>query len=263
VVVQMQAVWAKCMSCGWGGRNATIEVFGDRCSLLVLRDIVFADRRYFRELQAGSQEGIASNILADRLKRLIELGLLTHEDTRAGQRARYSLTEPRSNSYPCSRSSAAGDFATGPRAARCAFAPSCSNKAAPRSGRSSWTSFAASTLLQVPSVQTPTGELRLSSRRCRVGVLHFHQPIAPPIRERRRFQIDAVDAETVQFLECGELARDALDQVSKTRLSSLLSAIGRMSTSTDMVASAGSSSSRKHPRIACEPTTITSGRSMI
>ena len=46
-------------------------------------------------------------------------------------------------------------------------------------------------------VQTPTGELRLSSRRCRVGVLHFHQPIAPPIRERRRFQIDAIDAETV------------------------------------------------------------------
>jgi DNA-binding HxlR family transcriptional regulator len=74
--------------------NATIEVFGDRWSLLVLRDIVFADRRYFRELQAGSQEGIASNILADRLKRLVELGLLTREDTRAGQRARYSLTEP-------------------------------------------------------------------------------------------------------------------------------------------------------------------------
>ena len=53
--------------------NATIEVFGDRWSLLVLRDIVFGDRRYFRELQAGSQEGIASNILADRLKRLVEL----------------------------------------------------------------------------------------------------------------------------------------------------------------------------------------------
>jgi DNA-binding HxlR family transcriptional regulator len=84
-----------------GARNATIEVFGDRWSLLVLRDIVFADRRYFRELQAGSEEGIASNILADRLKRLIELGLLTREDTRAGQRARYSLTSPKSNSYPC------------------------------------------------------------------------------------------------------------------------------------------------------------------
>jgi DNA-binding HxlR family transcriptional regulator len=31
-------------------------VFGDGWSLLVLRDIVFGDRRYFRELQAGSEE---------------------------------------------------------------------------------------------------------------------------------------------------------------------------------------------------------------
>jgi DNA-binding HxlR family transcriptional regulator len=61
-------------------------VFGDRWSLIVLRDIVFGDRRYFRELQVGSIEGIASNILADRLKRLVESGLLTREDTRPGQR---------------------------------------------------------------------------------------------------------------------------------------------------------------------------------
>src|SRR5881227_2857732 len=74
--------------------NATIEAFGDRWSLIVLRDIVFGGRRYFREMQAGSEEGIASNILADRLKRLVELGLLTREDTRPGQRAHYSLTEP-------------------------------------------------------------------------------------------------------------------------------------------------------------------------
>lgn len=74
--------------------NAAIEVFGDRWSLIVLRDIVFGDRRYFRELQANSIEGIASNILADRLKRLVASGLLTREDTRPGQRARYSLTEP-------------------------------------------------------------------------------------------------------------------------------------------------------------------------
>jgi hypothetical protein len=47
----------------------------------LLRDIVFADRRYIRELQVGSEEGIASNILAGRLKRLLELGLLTREDT--------------------------------------------------------------------------------------------------------------------------------------------------------------------------------------
>src|ERR1700680_2976600 len=74
--------------------NAAIEAFGDRWSLIVLRDIAFGDRRYFRELQAGSIEGIASNILTDRLKRLVKSGLLTREDTRPGQRARYSLTEP-------------------------------------------------------------------------------------------------------------------------------------------------------------------------
>jgi DNA-binding HxlR family transcriptional regulator len=74
--------------------NAAIEAFGDRWSLIVLRDIVFGDRRYCRELQAGSIEGIASNILAGRLKRLVTSGLLTREDTRPGQRARYSLTEP-------------------------------------------------------------------------------------------------------------------------------------------------------------------------
>ncbi|MGI8679479.1 MAG: winged helix-turn-helix transcriptional regulator [Jatrophihabitans sp.] len=74
--------------------NAAVEVFGDRWTLIVLRDIVFGDERYFRELQAGSLEGIASNILADRLKRLVQLGLLTRENTRPGQRALYSLTEP-------------------------------------------------------------------------------------------------------------------------------------------------------------------------
>lgn len=74
--------------------NAAVEAFGDRWSLIVLRDIVFGDRRYFRELQAGSLERIASNILADRLKRLVASGLLTRDDARPGQRARYSLTEP-------------------------------------------------------------------------------------------------------------------------------------------------------------------------
>ncbi len=74
--------------------NMTVEAFGDRWSLLVLRDIMFGNRRHFRELLAGSQEGIASNILADRLKRLVDAGLLTRDDARPGQRATYSLTEP-------------------------------------------------------------------------------------------------------------------------------------------------------------------------
>lgn len=73
--------------------NAAVEAFGDSWSLLVLRDIMFGNRRYFRELQAGSEEGIASNILADRLKRLVATGLLTREDAGPGRRAAYSLTE--------------------------------------------------------------------------------------------------------------------------------------------------------------------------
>ena len=73
--------------------NAAVEVLGDHWSLLVLRDVIFGDRRYFRELHAGSIEGIASNILADRLKKLVAAGLLSREDAVRGARARYSLTE--------------------------------------------------------------------------------------------------------------------------------------------------------------------------
>ncbi|MFI5563986.1 winged helix-turn-helix transcriptional regulator [Amycolatopsis japonica] len=73
--------------------NAAVEAFGDSWSLLVLRDIMFGTRRHFRELLAGSEEGIASNILSDRLKRLVKAGLLTREDAGPGKRAAYSLTE--------------------------------------------------------------------------------------------------------------------------------------------------------------------------
>ncbi|WP_062437048.1 winged helix-turn-helix transcriptional regulator [Herbidospora daliensis] len=73
--------------------NAAVEVLGDRWSLLVLRDVMFGDRRHFRALLLGSSEGIASNILSDRLVRLVEAGLLTRGTAARGQRARYSLTE--------------------------------------------------------------------------------------------------------------------------------------------------------------------------
>src|SRR5215218_7875305 len=73
--------------------NAAVEVLGDPWASLVLRDIMFGNRRHFRELMAGSEEGIASNILASRLKQLVAAGLLTRDDARRGQRAAYSLTE--------------------------------------------------------------------------------------------------------------------------------------------------------------------------
>lgn len=74
--------------------NLTLETLGDRWSLIVLRDIMFGQSRTFRALLSGSIEGIASNILADRLKRLTEYGLLTRcGDPGHKQRVVYSLTE--------------------------------------------------------------------------------------------------------------------------------------------------------------------------
>ena len=74
--------------------NLTLETFGDRWSLIILRDIMFGNRRTFRALLAGSLEGIASNILADRLERLTEHGLLSRcGDPGHKQRVIYSLTE--------------------------------------------------------------------------------------------------------------------------------------------------------------------------
>ena len=74
--------------------NLSLEVFGDRWSLIILRDMIFGGRRHFRELLNNSLEGIASNILADRLRRLMELGLLTKaDDPSHKQKAIYSLTE--------------------------------------------------------------------------------------------------------------------------------------------------------------------------
>lgn len=73
--------------------NLSLEIFGDAWTLLVLRDLMFGGKRHFRELLA-SDEGISTNILADRLARLVEHGLLTKaDDPTHKQKAIYSLTE--------------------------------------------------------------------------------------------------------------------------------------------------------------------------
>lgn len=70
-----------------------LEVIGDRWTLLVVRDLMFAGKRHFREF-VQSEEGISSNILADRLNALVENGLVTREDDPThAQKAIYSLTE--------------------------------------------------------------------------------------------------------------------------------------------------------------------------
>ena len=74
--------------------NLTLEALGDKWSLIVVRDVMFGGRRRFRELLTASQEGIASNILADRLQHLVELGVLTRvADPSHKQKQIYSLSE--------------------------------------------------------------------------------------------------------------------------------------------------------------------------
>lgn len=73
--------------------NLSLEIFGDTWTLLVLRDMMFAGKRHFREL-LQSDERISSNILAERLARLVEHGVLTKAgDPTHKQKAIYSLTE--------------------------------------------------------------------------------------------------------------------------------------------------------------------------
>ncbi len=73
--------------------NLSLEIFGDAWTLLVLRDMMFSGKRHFGEF-LQSDEHISSNILADRLARLVEHGLLTRsDDPTHKQKAIYSLTE--------------------------------------------------------------------------------------------------------------------------------------------------------------------------
>lgn len=74
--------------------NMTMELLGDRWSLIVLRDVMFGGWTRFRELLDNSLEGIASNVLASRLSKLTEAGLLTRNAVEGHrQKIDYFLTE--------------------------------------------------------------------------------------------------------------------------------------------------------------------------
>lgn len=71
----------------------SLDVFGDRWTLLVLRDLLLKGKRHFREL-AASDEGIATNILTDRLKRLETSGIVVRSrDENDGRQIIYAATE--------------------------------------------------------------------------------------------------------------------------------------------------------------------------
>jgi DNA-binding HxlR family transcriptional regulator len=73
--------------------NLALEVFGDKWSLIIIRDLMFNGKRHFREL-LQSEEKIASNILTDRLNMFEREGVLTKSpDPDHKQKFVYSLTE--------------------------------------------------------------------------------------------------------------------------------------------------------------------------
>lgn len=73
--------------------NASLELLGDRWSLLIVRDMVFGGARTFGDFCA-SEEKIATNVLASRLERLQACGIITSaRNPHDGRSLTYGLTE--------------------------------------------------------------------------------------------------------------------------------------------------------------------------
>lgn len=72
--------------------NASVEMLGDRWSLLIVRDMMLRGFRTYKEF-LECYEGIATNILADRLRKLVAYGIITTEsDPSDGRKVIYRLT---------------------------------------------------------------------------------------------------------------------------------------------------------------------------
>jgi DNA-binding HxlR family transcriptional regulator len=73
--------------------NVSLEILGDRWSLLIIRDLMFRGFHTYKEL-LESEEGIATNILADRLQRLEACGIISVSEAATDRRkVIYRLTK--------------------------------------------------------------------------------------------------------------------------------------------------------------------------
>ncbi|MEM1152602.1 MAG: helix-turn-helix domain-containing protein [Pseudomonadota bacterium] len=80
--------------------SLALDLFGDRWTLLVIRDLMFLGKRRYGEFLA-SHESISTNILADRLKKLLQQGLIEKfPDPNSARTAVYLLTESGLDLYP-------------------------------------------------------------------------------------------------------------------------------------------------------------------
>ncbi|HZW81252.1 MAG TPA: helix-turn-helix domain-containing protein, partial [Candidatus Deferrimicrobiaceae bacterium] len=72
--------------------NASVEMLGDRWSLLIIRDMMLRGVHSYKEF-LDCYEGIATNILADRLHRLVDYGIITTQpDPSDGRKVIYRLS---------------------------------------------------------------------------------------------------------------------------------------------------------------------------
>ncbi|MTI31344.1 winged helix-turn-helix transcriptional regulator [Xanthovirga aplysinae] len=77
-----------------------LDVFGDKWTLLIIRDMIIDGKRHFREF-LSSEEKIASNILTNRLQALELEGIIRKEsDPMHKQKIIYSLTEKGIDLFP-------------------------------------------------------------------------------------------------------------------------------------------------------------------
>ncbi len=73
--------------------SCSLDLLGDKWSLLIVRDMVFVHKRYFKEFLT-SDEGIATNILTDRLGKLEAAGIISKRpDPDNGRQVIYTLTD--------------------------------------------------------------------------------------------------------------------------------------------------------------------------
>ena len=73
--------------------SSALDIIGDKWSLVIIRDLMFFEKKTFKEL-SNSFENIATNILASRLKKLEETNILTRNDLLHNKKTKhYQLTE--------------------------------------------------------------------------------------------------------------------------------------------------------------------------
>ncbi len=73
--------------------NYALEHFGDKWSLLIIRDLMFKGKRHYNEFLEGGEK-VSTTVLRDKLRNLEQGGIITkQEDVVKKSRIRYSLTD--------------------------------------------------------------------------------------------------------------------------------------------------------------------------